>query len=243
MRVRHDDAGVDRESFASDDPFLDAARDHGLEELAQEIALAKPAVAVLGKGRMIRNVAVEPQPTEPAVGQIEVDLVAQPPLGTNAEAVAIYQHPHHQLRIDRRPTRLAVIRLQMPPDPRKVHKPVDLAQQVIVRDMALKAEAVEQRLLHHPPLAHHRPNLPLLSRTESAAGAAIKRVFQRNTSTPAVSFAQIAAVHRRHRRRAKSDCPLRCRELGDSRGFGADRDGGEFDDDVVRIVLGTASHL
>jgi hypothetical protein len=27
---------------------------------------------------------------------------------------------------------------------------------VIVRDMPLEAEAVEQRLLHHPPLAHHR---------------------------------------------------------------------------------------
>jgi hypothetical protein len=31
---------------------------------------------------------------------------------------------------------------------------------VIVGDMPLKAEAVEQRLLHHPPLAHHPPNLP-----------------------------------------------------------------------------------
>jgi hypothetical protein len=26
---------------------------------------------------------------------------------------------------------------------------------MIVRDMTLKAEAVEQRLLHHPPFAHH----------------------------------------------------------------------------------------
>jgi len=25
--------------------------------------------------------------------------------------------------------------------------------------MPFEAEAVEQRLLHHPPLAHHRPNL------------------------------------------------------------------------------------
>jgi hypothetical protein len=30
---------------------------------------------------------------------------------------------------------------------------------VIVGDVPLEAEAVEQRLLHHPPLAHHRPNL------------------------------------------------------------------------------------
>jgi hypothetical protein len=37
---------------------------------------------------MLRNVAVEPQATEPAIGKVEVDLVAQPPFGANAEAVA-----------------------------------------------------------------------------------------------------------------------------------------------------------
>jgi hypothetical protein len=36
----------------------------------------------------------------------------------------------------------------------QIGKPVDLAKQVIVGDMPLNAEAVEQRLLHHPPLAH-----------------------------------------------------------------------------------------
>ena len=108
---------------------------------------------------MIGNVAVEPQPTEPAIGQIEVDLLAQPTLRANAEAVADDQHPDHQLGIDRGPARLAVVGPQMRPNLRQVDEPVDLAQQVIVRDVPLKAEAVEQRLLHHPPLAHHRPNL------------------------------------------------------------------------------------
>jgi hypothetical protein len=49
MRVRHDYAGVNCESFASHDPFLDAARNHGLEQFPQQIALAETAVAVLGK--------------------------------------------------------------------------------------------------------------------------------------------------------------------------------------------------
>ena len=73
MRVRHDDAGVDGEGLASHDPFLHAARHHGLKQLAQKVALAKPAVAILGKRRMIRDAAVEPKTAEPAVGQIEVD--------------------------------------------------------------------------------------------------------------------------------------------------------------------------
>ena len=36
---------------------------------------------------MIGDIAVEPQSTEPAIGQIEVDLLAQSTLGTNAAAV------------------------------------------------------------------------------------------------------------------------------------------------------------
>ena len=47
----------------------------------------------------------------------------------------------------------------MRPQIRQVDETVDLAKHVIVGDMPLEAEAVEQRLLHHPPLAHHRPNL------------------------------------------------------------------------------------
>jgi hypothetical protein len=86
-------AHVDCKGLAAHDPFLHAARHHGLEQLAQKIALAKTSVAVLGKRRMIRDVAVEPQSTAPAIGQIEMDLLAQPTLRTNAEAVADDEHP------------------------------------------------------------------------------------------------------------------------------------------------------
>jgi len=55
------------------------------------------------------NVAVEPQPAEPPVGRIEVDLLAQQPLRANAEAIADNQHLDHQLGIDRRTSDLAVI--------------------------------------------------------------------------------------------------------------------------------------
>jgi hypothetical protein len=39
----------------------------------QKVALPKTAVAMLREGRMVRNLAVEPQSAEPTVGQIEVD--------------------------------------------------------------------------------------------------------------------------------------------------------------------------
>src|SRR6202042_2960127 len=139
-----DDTGVDREGLASHDPFFHAAPHHGLEQLAKEIARAKTTVAVLGERRMIGDVAVEPQATEPAVRQIEVDLVAQPPFGANAEAVADNEHPDHQLRIDRRASNPTVKRLQSLTETLELEMPVNAAQQMIARDMIVEAEVVKQ---------------------------------------------------------------------------------------------------
>ena len=61
MRIGNNHAGVDCKGLASHDPFLHAARHHRLEQLAQQIALAKTTVAVLGKRRMIWNIAIEPK--------------------------------------------------------------------------------------------------------------------------------------------------------------------------------------
>jgi hypothetical protein len=52
------------EGLASHDSFFHAARHNGLEQLAQKIALAKAAVAVLGKRRMVGDVAIETQATK-----------------------------------------------------------------------------------------------------------------------------------------------------------------------------------
>jgi hypothetical protein len=42
---------------------------------------------------MVRHIAIEAKATEPAVCQIEMDLIAQPPLRADAEAIADDQHP------------------------------------------------------------------------------------------------------------------------------------------------------
>jgi hypothetical protein len=49
---------------------------------------------------------------------------------------------------------------------------------MIVWDMPLKAEAVEQRLLHHLPLAHHRPNLLLPAEENQRPAPQSSGVFQ-----------------------------------------------------------------
>lgn len=74
--VRLDQAGVDREALTTDQALGHASPDRRLEDLAQQIAVAEAAVAVLREGRVIGHVALEPEPAEPAIGEVEVDLVA-----------------------------------------------------------------------------------------------------------------------------------------------------------------------
>jgi hypothetical protein len=78
--VSLDHAGVHRKTLAAHQPLGHAARDRRLEQLAQQIAVAKAPVPVLREGRVIRYRAVETDPAEPPIGQVEVHLLAQAPL-------------------------------------------------------------------------------------------------------------------------------------------------------------------
>jgi hypothetical protein len=105
-----DHAGIDREALATNQALGNAAGDGLLEQLAQQIALPEAAVAVLGERRMVWHRAVQAQSAKPPVRQIEMDLVAQPTLGADPQAIADDQHPDHQLRVDRGPPGLAIVR-------------------------------------------------------------------------------------------------------------------------------------
>ncbi len=109
---------------------------------------------------MIGHVTLQAEPAEPPVGEVQVDLVAQPPLRSDAEAVAHDQHSDHQLGIDRGPARLAVEGPQLHAQAGQVYEPIDRSQQVIGRHVPFKTEAVEQRLLWRLPLTHHQPASP-----------------------------------------------------------------------------------
>lgn len=80
---------------------------------------------VLEERRVIRHCPIQTEPAEPPVGRIEVNLIAQAPLRSNAKAVTNQEHPDHQFGIDRRPADAAVERCQVPPDLLKVDEPVD----------------------------------------------------------------------------------------------------------------------
>src|ERR1051326_159698 len=108
-------AGLDGKALTTNQTLVDAALQHRLEQSPQQIAFAETAMAILRERRMIGHLAVEPEPTKPALGQVEVHLLAQPPLRADAEAIADDQHPNQQLRIDRGPAHLTVEGRQLPP--------------------------------------------------------------------------------------------------------------------------------
>ena len=77
---------------------------------------------------MIGNITVEAQPAKPSIRQIKVDLLAEPSLGADTEAVTGDQHADHQLRIDRRATHRAVERRKVAAQLRQINKAVDRPQ-------------------------------------------------------------------------------------------------------------------
>jgi hypothetical protein len=62
---------------------------------------------------MIGNLVIEIEPAEPPISQVQLNLLAQPPLEADAVAVANDQHPDQELRIDRRSTDVAIERCQL----------------------------------------------------------------------------------------------------------------------------------
>jgi hypothetical protein len=136
-----------------------AAAHDTFENLAQDIAVAEPAVTIDRERRVIGHLVLEPEPAEPSVGKVHLDLPAQPTLRTDRIAIADQEHPDQQLRVDRRATGVAVVRCKLGTKPAQVENRVDPTQQVIARNPIIQTELVKQTILPSQPLTHHDPNL------------------------------------------------------------------------------------
>src|SRR5579872_225346 len=143
ISVGLDHRSVDSKALAADQPFRDAPGHRLLEQFAKNIALTETTVPVFGKGRMIRHRAFQPEPAEPSICEVEVDLVAQPALGADPQTIADDQHPDHQLGIDRWSTGVAIERPELLTNLAQVHEPVDRSEQVVRWNMSLQVETVE----------------------------------------------------------------------------------------------------
>ena len=94
---------------------------------------------------MIGHLVVEIEAAEPAIGEMKLDLLAQPALEADAIAVADDEHPDHQFRVDRGSADVAVEGLQLlakvGQHPR--HNRIDAAQEMTRRNALFEVEQVE----------------------------------------------------------------------------------------------------
>ena len=91
---------------------------------------------------MIRHRDGQIKAAEPAVGEVEMNLLAKTALGSDAHDVTHQQHADHQFRIDRRPSCRTVERCQVLPDTSQVDEPINRSKHVVRRDMCVDRELV-----------------------------------------------------------------------------------------------------
>src|SRR3954449_11530879 len=104
---------------------------------------------------MARHIAIEAQSTEPAIGKVQVDLLAQLPLRPDAEAVTHNQHSDQQFRRDRGTTGRAIECHQMRSHAFEINKPVDRPKHVLGWNVPLQRKLVEKSRLIDLPFAYH----------------------------------------------------------------------------------------
>src|SRR6266436_2123170 len=95
--------------------------------------------------RMVRNRVVEIEPTEPSIGEVQLNLLTKPSLKPDAVAIPDNQHPDHELGVDRGSTDLAVkgreLLTQIGQNSR--HSRTDPAQQMARRNAFFEIEEVK----------------------------------------------------------------------------------------------------
>ena len=135
----------------------------GYRFLQDEDNSAEPQVSIINLSRILNSGSylltarlAPAEATEPTIGDFEPNLLTQPALRADRVAVAHHEHPDHQFRTDRGTAHRAVVRLEGSPQPVQIENPVDLAQQVILRNNVFKIKLIEKTVLLTNRIAHHR---------------------------------------------------------------------------------------
>src|ERR1700680_1095697 len=88
------DARINRKAFALDQTRVHAGPHNRLEHMAEDVAVTEAAVPIDRERRMVGDLVVEIEATEPAIGKVKLNLLAQSPLRTDAVCVAEVHHPY-----------------------------------------------------------------------------------------------------------------------------------------------------
>ena len=139
---------------------------------------------------MIGNIAIEPEPTKPTIGQIEVNLLAKPPFGADTEAVTYDQHSDVRDR-----PRAGQWRYRMEPACASVRQArrTCRSQKMIGWNVPFERELIKQSSFFDLPMPHHdsvlsqRLNQPASARATEDFFNAVGRSLGA-TTTPRQGF-------------------------------------------------------
>lgn len=110
VRICFDMGGIHDYIFSANQTYVLALLNNPLKYLPKYILPMKPATAVLGERRMIRNRIIQIQSQIPPVSNIVPDFLLQLPLGVNAIEVSQQQHLHQQYWVYGRPATVTIQR-------------------------------------------------------------------------------------------------------------------------------------
>jgi len=125
--------------------------------------ITEALVAGARKRRVVRDLVLDAEAAEPAIGEVDLDLAAQRTLRADGEHVADDEHPDHENRINRRTANRRIVRRQLGADPRKIENGRNPAHQMVVRNHGIEIERIEQLALILIASTHHRMPSPILA--------------------------------------------------------------------------------
>jgi hypothetical protein len=141
--------------------FAHMKRILSLEDPAQDIALSEAFLPRPAEHGVVGYLVFDPELAEPAIGKVDLNLGANPPLRTDRKHVANSQHSDHQHRVNRRSAHVRVIRSQLLVDPTQIQQTVDLPHQLIRWDHLIQIKRVKEVTLTILPPTHHAPLPPM----------------------------------------------------------------------------------
>lgn len=145
--VGADVSGIRQQQFPGDEAFLHAPTDNLIEDILKQSGAVELPAAELGERGMIRNGIVQFKAEEPAVGDIDADLPFQLPLGADPVQVTDQQHFDDDDRIDGRSAGGGIEILHQIIDERKIHQPVEIAEEVILRHEIVDGSVIQLHLV------------------------------------------------------------------------------------------------
>src|ERR1051325_10999330 len=105
--------------------------------------------------RMIRDLVLNSQATEPAIRHVDRKLATEHSLRADRKHITNDKHPDNQLRINRWPTSAGIIGRELLAYPRQIDKRCYFANQVIVGDNLFQRERIEKLCLVTIEPPHH----------------------------------------------------------------------------------------